>query len=135
MGDRKMNENEERYDIFASTFLYPKLFDDIEEKILSPLSYVKELETKWVLEFDLPLVNKEAISITYDEGNVITVEAKLRETYCDTNMIPKCEFHYFKKRISLPGDIDEKKITSTFSNGRLTINVPKVLRGHKIKVE
>jgi len=130
-----MNEKDERYDIFSSSFLYPKLFDDIEEKILSPLSCVKELETKWVLEFDLPLVNKEAISITYDEGNIITVEAKLRETYCDENLNPKCEFHSFKKRITLPGDIDEKKIVSTFSNGRLTINIPKALRGHKIKIE
>ncbi len=130
-----MNEKDERYDIFSSSFLYPKLFDDIEEKILSPLSCVKELETKWVLEFDLPLVNKEAISITYDEGNIITVEAKLRETYRDENLNPKCEFHSFKKRITLPGNIDEKKIVSTFSNGRLTINIPKALRGHKIKVE
>jgi HSP20 family protein len=130
-----MSENEEQFDIFTYPFLYAKLFDDIEEKILSPLSYIKEFETKWVLEFDLPLVNKEDISITYDEGNIITVEAKLREAYSDVNMIPKCEFQYFKKRMTLPGNIDEKKIISTFSNGRLTINVPKVLHGNKIKVE
>jgi HSP20 family protein len=131
----KMSEKESQFDIFTTPFLYPKLFDDIEEKILSPLSYIRELETKWILEFDLPLVDKEDISITCDEGNIITVEAKLRETYCDLNMVPKCEFHYFKKKITLPGGIDEKKITSTFSNGRLTINVPKVFRGHKIKIE
>lgn len=130
-----MNETSEHYNILASSFLYPKLFDDIEEKILSPLSYIKELETKWILEFDLPMVNKNDISITYDEGNNITIDAKLRETYYDENMNPKCEFHYFKKRTSFPGQIDSKKITSTFSNGRLTINVPKILRGHKIKVE
>lgn len=130
-----MSENEERFDVFVSPFLHAKLFDDIEEKILSPLSYVKEFETKWVLEFDLPLVNKEDISITYDEGKIITVEAKLRETYSDVNMIPNCEFQYFKKRIALPGVIDEKKIISAFSNGRLTINVPKILRGNKIKVD
>jgi HSP20 family protein len=130
-----MSERESPFDIFTTSFLYPKLFDDIEGKILSPLSYIRELETKWVLEFDLPLVNKEDISITYDEGNVITIEAKLRESYCDLNMVPKCEFHYFKKKIALPGGIDEKKITSTFSHGRLTIYVPKVFRGQKIKVE
>lgn len=130
-----MSEKEDPFDIFTSPFLYPKLFDDIEEKILSPLSYIRELETKWILEFDLPLVNKEDISITYDEGNLITVEAKLRETYCDLNMVPKCEFHYFKKKITLPSGIDEKKITSAFFNGRLTIYVPKVFRGHKIKIE
>ena len=115
--------------------LYPKLVDDIEEKILSPLSCITELESKWVLEFDLPLVNKDDISVTFDTGNIITVEAKLRETYCDETLEPKCEFQYFKKKISLPGKIDDKKITSNFSNGRLTISVPKVFHGNKIKVE
>lgn len=115
--------------------IYPKLVDDIEEKTLSPLSYITELESKWIIEFDLPLVNKEDISVTFDTGNIITINAKLREAYCDETLEPKCEFHYFKKKISLPGEIDDKKITSNFLNGRLIINIPKVFRGHKIKVE
>lgn len=115
--------------------IYPKLVDDIEEKTLSPLSYITELESKWIIEFDLPLVNKEDISVTFDTGNIITINAKLREAYWDETLEPKCEFHYFKKKISLPGEIDDKKITSNFLNGRLIINIPKVFRGHKIKVE
>jgi HSP20 family protein len=115
--------------------LYPKLIDDIEEKILSPLSCITELESKWIIEFDLPLVNKDDVSITFDTGNIITIEAKLREAYYDETLEPKSEFHFFKKKISLPGELDEQKITSNFSNGRLIINVPKVFRGHKIKVE
>ena len=58
--------------------LYPKLVDDIEGKILSPLSCITELESKWILEFDLPLVNKDDISVALDTGNVISIEAKLR---------------------------------------------------------
>jgi len=115
--------------------LYPKLIDDIEEKILSPLSCITELESKWIIEFDLPLVNKDDVSITFDTGNIITIEAKLREAYYDETLEPKSEFHFFKKKISLPGELDEQKITSNFSNGRLIINVPKVFRGNKIKVE
>ncbi len=129
----KKNETIEIKSSFPA--LYPKLIDDIEEKILSPLSCITELESKWIIEFDLPLVNKDDISITFDTGNIITIEAKLREAYYDETLEPKSEFHYFKKKISLPGEIDEKKITSNFSNGRLIINVPKVFRAHKIKVE
>jgi len=134
MDNYKMSErNEKIKNIFPA--LYPKLVDDIEGKILSPLSCITELESKWILEFDLPLVNKDDISVALDTGNVITVEAKLREAYCDENLESKCEFHYFKKRVTLPGGIDDKNITSNFLNGRLTINVPKVFRGSKIKVE
>lgn len=126
-------KNEKIKNIFP--LLYPKLVDDIEGQILSPLSCITELESKWILEFDLPLVNKDDISVALDAGNVIAVEAKLREAYCDENLESKCEFLYFKKRVALPGGIDDKKITSNFLNGRLTINVPKVFRGSKIKVE
>lgn len=129
----KKNENYEIKNIFP--ILFPKLVDDIDEKILSPLSCVTELESKWIIECDLPLVNKDEISVTFDIGNIITIEAKLREAYYDETMEPKCEFHYFKKKISLPGEIDEKKITSNFTHGRLIITVPKIFRGHKIKVE
>ena len=129
----KKDENFKIKNIFP--ILFPKLDDDINEKILSPLSYITELESKWIIEFDLPLVNKDDISITLDIGNIITVDAKLREAYCDETTEPKCEFLYYKKKISLPGEINEKKITTTFSNGRLIINIPKVFRGNKIKIE
>lgn len=127
------NKNYKIKNIFP--VLFPKLIDDVKEKILSPLSYITELESKWIIEFDLPLVNKNEISVTFDTGNIITIEAKLREAYCDETMEGKCEFLYFKKKISLPGEVDEKKITSNFSHGRLIINIPKIFRGHKIKIE
>src|SRR3989304_8249545 len=123
MDDYKMSEKYEKIkikNIFPA--LYPKLVDDIEGKILSPLSCITELESKWILEFDLPLVNKDGISVALDTGNVISIEAKLREAYGDENLESKCEFHSFKKRVSLRGAIQEKKITSNFLNGRLTIN-------------
>ena len=131
----KLN-NENNFNIRVLTpFLNPKCEDDFEEQILSPLSCLREFETKWILEFDLPLVNKKDISVSIDSKNVITVEAKLKESYSDPEIGFKNEFHYFKKSISLPGSINEKKITSSFSNGRLTINIPKIFHGNKIKVE
>jgi HSP20 family protein len=131
----KMSDNDEILD-FKSIFpvLFPKLVDDVEEKTLSPLSCIRELESKWVIEFDLPLVSKENISVTFDKGNEITVEAKLREAYFYENLGSKSEFRFFKKKVTLPGQIDEKKITSNFKNGRLTIYLPKLFRGNKIKI-
>lgn len=132
----KMVDNGESFKIknLFRTF-FPTIIDDIEEKILSPLSCIRELESKWILEFDLPLVDKNDISITLDKGNTIFVEAKLREKYIVENLESRREFHYFKKRVTVPEGIDEKKITSSFFNGRLVINIPKIFSGHKIKVE
>jgi HSP20 family protein len=132
----KMNENDEIYD-FKNIFpvQFPKLVDDIEEQTLSPLSYITELESKWIVEFDLPLVSKENLSVTFDKGNEITIEAKLNESYFDETLNSKSEFRFFKKKITLPGKIDDKKITSNFKNGRLTIYLPKLSKGNKINVE
>jgi HSP20 family protein len=118
-----------------NSILDPNFDDDVDEKILSPLSCLREFDTKWILEFDLPLVKKEDIIISLDSGNIITVEAKLKETYVDSNRGYKHEFQYFKKRVSLFGNIDDKKISTNFTNGRLIITIPKTFKGNKIRID
>lgn len=109
--------------------------DDFEQKTLSPLSYLKEQESKWVLEFDLPLVDKKDIKVYINDEGMIVVEAKLRETYHDSKGKSGYKFEYFKKTVSLPKSIDTKKITARFDNGRLIITMPKIFRGTPIKIE
>lgn len=123
---------ESTFDILYNAF--PKFDDDIEQKILSPLSCIRELESKWVIEFDLPLVKKEDISVSFYPESTVTIEAKLVEPYCDPK-IEKCEFEYFKKSVTLPGKINEKNITANFSNGRLVITAHKVFSGNKIPIK
>ena len=115
--------------------LVPNFDDDVDEKILSPLSCLREFDVKWILEFDLPLVKKEDIIVSIDSDNAITVEAKLKETYVDPNRGYKHEFQYFKKRVSLPDKIDDKRISTNFTNGRLIITIPKIFKGNKIRID
>jgi len=72
------------------------LNDDIDQQILSPLSCLREFETNWLLEFDLPMVNKKDIKITLDE-NSISVEAKLKETYLEEKLGVKQNLNISKK--------------------------------------
>ena len=109
------------------------LFDDIEHRILSPLSCLREFDNQWVLEFDLPLVNKKDIKVTFDE-DTINVEAKLNEKYSEKQIGDVTKFEYFKKSLSLPGKINNKKITAQFQKGRLVIKIPKKVIGHQVKI-
>ncbi len=109
------------------------LFDDIEHRILSPLSCLREFDTHWMVEFDLPLVNKKDIKVTFD-GNTINVEAKLKEKYSEEKLGKITKFEYFKKSISLPRKIDSKKTTAKFQKGRLEIKIPKKVVGNPIKI-
>lgn len=110
------------------------LNDDIEKQILSPLSCLREYGSNWILEFDLPLVNKKDIKITFNQ-NTLSVEAKLKETYSEEKFGRKTKFEFFKKIITLPGKIDSKNTSAKFNKGRLIITIPKLVTGQKIRIE
>jgi HSP20 family protein len=109
-----------------------QLGDDLEQKILRPLSCIKEHESKWVLEFDLPLVEKKDVSVYIDDEGMIIVEAKLREVYHDSKFT-RHQYEHFKKSVSIPKNVDIKKISAHFTNGRLAITIPKVISTPKPK--
>lgn len=130
-----IENNDKEFEIRIASSSISSLFnDDVEHQILSPLSCLREYGTHWLLEFDLPLVNKKDIKVTFDE-NSISVEAKLKETYSEEKFGKKTKFEYFKKTISLPGKIDNKKTTAKFEKGRLKIIIPKTIFNRKIKIK
>ncbi len=121
----------EKEDNLRFEAMIPKMnsiFDDIEHKILSPLSHLKEFDNHWKLEFDLPMVNKKDIKITFDR-NIITVEANLKENYSEEKLGKITKFESFKKSMTLPGKTDAKKTTAKFQNGILEIKIPKIVTG------
>jgi HSP20 family protein len=107
--------------------------DDAENQILSPLSCLREYGTYLLLEFDLPLVDKQNIQITFNE-NSISIVAKLREEYLEEKLGKIIKFRYFKKTITLPNKINNKTYAQ-FKNGRLKITIPKIISGNEIKIE
>ena len=130
-----IKDNNNEFEIRIAPSSISSLFnDDIERQILSPLSCLREYGTYWLLEFDLPLVNKKDINVTFDE-NSISVEAKLKETYSEEKFGKKTKFEYFKKIITLPEKTDNKKISAKFEKGRLKITIPKMVFNRKIKIE
>ncbi|WP_048097660.1 Hsp20/alpha crystallin family protein [Candidatus Nitrosopumilus salaria] len=113
--------------------VFTPLLDDIEQRILSPLSCLREYDNYWIVEFDLPMVGKKNINIIFNQ-NTVTVEAKLKEKYSEEKLGKITKFEYFKKSVSLPGKVDSKKITTKFEKGRLEIKIPKKMDGTSIKV-
>lgn len=130
-----IKNNHEEFEIrIIPSSISPLFYDDIEFQILSPLSCLREYETHWLLEFDLPLVNKKDIKVTFDE-NSINIEAKLKEKYSEEKFGKIIEYEYFKKTITLPSKINNKKISAKFENGRLKIIIPKKVFVHKIEIK
>lgn len=128
---------EEENSSFQSVFPLTQLLsqDDEETQILSPLTFIKEFETHWLLEVDLPLVKKDDITITIDSCNLITINAKLKEKFYIEKLGNRLQFQFFRKNISFPVNIDKNKISAKFSFGRLSLTIPKKKVGRRIKVE
>ncbi|HXG74248.1 MAG TPA: Hsp20/alpha crystallin family protein [Candidatus Nitrosotenuis sp.] len=130
-----MKTEKDWFDIEFSSLPTIKLWDDWEQKILKPLSYLKEMESKWTLEFDLPLVEKKDINVYLDENDMIVVEAKLKERYIDSKGSHKFEYEYFKSGVKIPKNVDAKNISAHFEDGQLTITMPKLYKGSKIEIQ
>ena len=127
--------NDHKFEIHIIQPTIDSLFvDDVESQILSPLSCLREFGTHWLLEFDLPLVDKKDIKVTFDE-NLLNVEAKLKEVYSEERLGIKTTYQYFKKTITLPGKINQNTTTARFEHGRLKIIIPKKVSGQKITIK
>lgn len=109
-------------------------FDDYMHKELTPLSHFAKKDSKWILEVDLPMVDKKDIKLVLSTQHLI-IKAKLKKTFCISKRNVITEFDYFKKVVSLPNDIDRKKIQAIFKNGVLRIIIPKVSEGKQISIE
>ena len=110
------------------------MFDDFIHKELVPLSHIKERHSSWILEIDLPLVDKKNIEVTLSDEHLM-VKAKLTKTYCISRGSSVTEFDYFKKTIKLPTGINTKQISAKFENGILKITMPGLIDGKKISIE
>ncbi len=109
-------------------------FDDHINKELTPLSHFIKRDSKWILEVDLPMVDKKNIKLLLSAHH-LTIKARLKKTFCISKHNTITEFDYFKKVISLPEGADTKKITATFKKGLLRITIPKISEGKQIPIE
>lgn len=95
---------------------------------------LKENENEYIIEADLPGINKDAIDITY-ENNYLTISAKRDDTVEDKkeNYVRR-ERHYGEFNRSFYIDnIDDNKINAEFKDGVLSINIPKLNKGSEYK--
>ena len=89
---------------------------------------IKEEEGKFVLEADLPGFNKEDIELNVD-NDILTISAERHSEHEDKDTAGKyirCERSYGKYSRSFDvSAIDSEKITATYENGVLALDMPK----------
>jgi HSP20 family protein len=94
----------------------------------SPRADVRENNESFVIEAELPGVNKSDVKITLHE-NVLTVKGeKKQEKEEKENNFHRIERSYgsFERSFSLPTNVKSDKIDAAYKDGVLTITLPKV---------
>ena len=106
-----------------------------------PAVNILERKDAMVITADLPGLKAEEVEVTVEEGILsIRGERKLEETSEDESY-HRVERVYgvFERTFTLPNSVDVEKIEARFSNGEMTLTLPKreesKPRSVKIKVE
>ena len=96
-------------------------------KIL-PRTDFSETDQEYMVEVDLPGVKEENLEISLSKDNVLTIQGKResQEEKKERNYY-KLERAYgsFERTLMLPDNCDADKVSATFKDGILTIQIPK----------
>jgi len=92
---------------------------------LTPLANILESKDGYVLEAEMPGVNKEGLEITVENGELTivghraAVETRGREMYRESRAFD------YRRSFELDPSIDTAKITAKIDQGVLTLHLPK----------
>ncbi len=92
-----------------------------------PAVDIREEESRYVLHADLPGINPDDVSVTFERG-VLTVQGKREEIREDEQASYKRVERSrgsFLRRFSLPDTVDGAQISARTQNGVLEVSIPK----------
>lgn len=93
----------------------------------APSMDVRETPDAFIVEADIPGMNKEDVTIEVSD-NVVTVKGERRsdrEEKKDNYHFTERRFGSFRRSVAIPGGFSNDKVSAKFENGVLTITLPK----------
>jgi HSP20 family protein len=100
-----------------------------------PQADIEETDDAWVIEADVPGVNRKDINVELREGElVITGEIKEKERRGVVRRRTR-RTGQFEYRVTLPGQTDPEQIEANLHEGVLTVRVPKAEQAKPRRIE
>lgn len=99
----------------------------LSERLWTPAVEVYEKDNSYIVEVDLPGLKKDDVSITVEENTLsIQGERKLKSEIKEEDFHRSERFYgKFTRSFLLPNNVDREKIQADFTDGILTIELPK----------
>lgn len=130
----KNNGGLQRY--FDTRPMFTELFNDMFDNFLPadvnrstvPAVNIKETDEKFNVSLAAPGLTKEDFKINVEDG-VLSISTERKEEKNESNeRYTRREFTYtsFKRSFNLPEQVEPAKISASYENGILSIDLPKV---------
>ncbi len=105
------------------------------EKYIRPAVNIVETEDGLVLTADIPGAVKDSLDVNVEKG-ILTIYAPTRQTVQGTSAYREFELADYYRQFTIPESLDHEKATAEYTNGILTLRVPKaeVAKPKKIDV-
>ncbi len=135
-----LNRMQREFDRVFSNFLPNLGLADIPDQTASwaPRIDVVETEEAFLFEFDIPGVVKDDIHVNLHDGVLaVSGERNSRELEENDDVVRMERFTgHFYRSFAVPSAIDDKKIEANYSNGVLSLRLPKAeeSKPRKIKI-
>ena len=113
--------------IFGDLFAPHEGGTDTEETSWMPTVDISETENGYEIRAELPGVSEEDVNVSLTD-NVLTVKGEKRqEAETEGKNYHRVERRYgnFQRRFTLPSDVETDDIKAEFSDGVLTLSIPK----------
>jgi len=106
-----------------------------DSQIWTPLSDIEETEDAWIVETDLPGVNRADINVDV-QGPELVVSGEIKEKERKGILRRRTRpVGMFEFRMTLPPDADPDNIEANLADGVLTVRIPKSDRAHSRRID
>jgi HSP20 family protein len=102
-----------------------------------PLLDIKEDKENFIIDIEVPGVDKNDLKISIKKGNLVVQGEKKEEKKREEESYLRVERSYgnFMRSVNLPTEVNQLKITAQYNNGVLKIILPKTQKQKDKEVE
>ena len=114
------------------------LIDSLFTGVKIPPVDIKETASGYAISAEIPGYKENEINL-YVENHVLTLEGKKEEKKDEKDgkkyLVRERVVRGFKRSFTLPEDADEEKVSASFKNGVLEIDLPKTEKAQPKRIE
>lgn len=104
------------------------------EKYIKPAVNIVETEEGLILTADIPGASKESLDVSVEKG-ILTISAAVTRDMPGQPVYTEFELANYYRQFSIPETLDQQRARADFTNGILTLQIPKAEAAKPRKIE